>query len=564
MTMKNISAKSGLVNINEIGDLVVTLILNQNLDQITLWDVRKPYLYLVLATISPVINSLNQTHTYTTRIGFRVAEFKVEGFYLNGERFRFYGLNRHEIYPYVGFSMPPRVMRKDVDILKNEFHTNIVRCSVYPQSEAFLDACDELGLMVWQETPGWQYVGNTTFRDLVIQNVHDMIIRDRNHPSIIIWGVRINESPNEPDLYNITTELSHLLDGTRPASGSMTNTTRNDLKNWHEDVFAYDDYNTAPDGTVSISAPLPDLPYMISEMIGQWSYGVNKSGFGNSYRRDGDLQLQQLQAVFHAQGQSNAASYANMSGSISYCGFDYGSGFNSYQGVKYPGVADIFRIPKLGASFYQSQVDQANPVIIPNFYWDFGPASPDGPGDNAAIFSNCDQLKLYVGNNMVCSALPDKKNYDSFAYPPFFCNLVIHSQLFSLQLVPDLRIDGYIQNKLILTKNFSSDSTKDQFLFLADDIQLIGDGADSTRLVFRVVDFYGHPRAFAGGMVSFNLSGPATLIGANPFNLTETGGASAVWLKSAILPARQQGMVKVMAQHSLLGTKSLTVSVIGA
>lgn len=100
--------------------------------------------------------------------------------------------------------MPRRVLRKDAEILRNEFNCNAVRCSHYPQSEAFLDACDELGLLVWEEIPGWQYIGDASWQDLAVRDVSQMVQRDRNHPSVIIWGVRINESHNDPALYHRT------------------------------------------------------------------------------------------------------------------------------------------------------------------------------------------------------------------------------------------------------------------------------------------------------------------------------------------------------------------------
>ena len=90
--------------------------------------------------------------------------------------------------------MPARVQRKDADILRKNLHCNIVRTSHYPQSRHFLDRCDEIGLLVLEEIPGWQHIGDESWKQVAIDNVGRMIRRDWNHPSIILWGVRINES----------------------------------------------------------------------------------------------------------------------------------------------------------------------------------------------------------------------------------------------------------------------------------------------------------------------------------------------------------------------------------
>lgn len=197
-----------------------------------------------------------------TRIGFRVARFEVDGFFLNGRRLQLFGLNRHELYPYVGGAMPQRVLR-------HESNCNIMRCSHYPQSEAFLDAGDELGLMVWEEIPGWQYVGDAAWKELAIRDAGDMVRRDRNHLAIVIWGVRVNESQNDPALYARTKQVANSLDDSRPTSGSMTpSSTNNWQQEWHQDVFAFDDYHSAPDGSVGIRNPLPGVPYMLAEAVG--------------------------------------------------------------------------------------------------------------------------------------------------------------------------------------------------------------------------------------------------------------------------------------------------------
>ena len=116
--------------------------------------------------------------------------------------------------------MPRRVMRRDAEILKHELNCNMVRCSHYPQSSAFLDACDELGIMLWEEVAGWQFVGDKAWQDLAVRDVEDMVRRDRNHPAIVVWGVRINESANSPAFYSRTgKQAAKALDDSRPTSG---------------------------------------------------------------------------------------------------------------------------------------------------------------------------------------------------------------------------------------------------------------------------------------------------------------------------------------------------------
>jgi beta-galactosidase len=418
-----------------------------------------------------------------------------------------------------------------------------VRCSHYPQSPAFLDACDELGLMVWEETPGWGYIGDESWQDLVVDNVRDMVRRDRNRPSVVIWGVRVNESRNEQPLYQRTTALAKSLDGTRPTSGSMTN-FRNWQQEWHEDVFAMDDYHSASDGSVGILPPLPGVPYMLSETVGQYSYGA--SGFNNKYRRAGDLTLQTQQALFHAQAHDRAASFPQCAGAIAWCAFDYASLMNDYAGVKCPGIADIFRIPKLGASFYRSQVEpKKKPVIEPNFYWDFGPATPNGPGSHVSIFSNCDRLVLHIDGREHAVVHPDTRAFPHLKYPPFFADLELAGSS-----RPELRIDGYLEDQCVLSRSFSSDPFADRLSLKVDDAELVADGSDATRLSFQVTDKFGAARPLAQGEIHFHIQGPGAIVGDDTFPLKDSGGAGAVWIKGT---PGATGQIEIEATHRSLG-----------
>src|ERR1017187_8604344 len=214
----------------------------------------------------------------------------------------------------------------------------------------------------------------------------------------------------------------------------------------------------------------------------------------------------------------------------------------------------MFRIPKLGASFYQAQVDpEVRPVIRPNFYWDFGPQTPHGPGKNVAIFSNCDRLEIFIAGKKITTALPDQKNFPHLKHPPFFCDLELDGAGH-----PELRIDGYVGDRLALSRSFSSDPAQDQFLLAADDAELIGDGADASRLVFKVADKFGAERPFAGGEVAFQIAGPGVIVGDNPFQLADSGGVGAVWIKT---DPNSSGQIVVKAAHSFRGAKSVQINV---
>lgn len=529
---------------------VVNLTLTK-LGNISLWGPDNPKLYDVVVTLFVDGKPL---HDYRTRIGFRDASFEVNGFFLNGKKFVLFGLDRHELYPYMGFSAPDRVLRRDAEILRREFNCNCVRCSHYPQSEAFMDACDELGLMVWEEIPGWQYVGqDKSFQDLVLRDVGDMVRRDRNHPSVVIWGVRINESPNEPALYTRTRDIAKSLDDSRPTSGTMTPSSMKTWKTeWHQDVFAFDDYHSAPDGSVGIMPPLPGVPYLITEAVGQYNYGGK--GFNRKYRRAGDAAIQQQQAVLHAQAHSRAANYTRCAGLIAWCAFDYASLMNAFETVKCPGIADFFRIPKLGGSFYKAQVEAAvRPVIEPDFSWDFDAQTPNGPGAHAAIFSNCERLELFLDGKPHQTLHPDRAGYPNVISPPFFADLKMDGAN-----KPELRIDGYWRGAKVMSRLFFSNRAADYLWMKADDTELRADGSDATRLVFGAADKFGSLRTTGTGEVALTLKGPGIIVGDNPFSLVTSGGVGAVWIKT--LPGRT-GRITVEAHHPVLGRATATIFV---
>ena len=204
----------------------------------------------------------------TVRFGFRTVDFRADGLYLNGKKIKLRGLDRHQSWPYMGYAVPDRAQALDAEILKYELGCNAVRTSHYPQSHAFLDRCDELGLLVFTEIPGWQYIGDETWKDQAVENVKEMVLQYRNHPSIFLWGVRINESADDDAFYQRTNAMAHQLDPTRP-TGGVRNFPKSHLL---EDVYTYNDFvhNGTNRGCDPKRKVTPDTSkgYLVSEYNG--------------------------------------------------------------------------------------------------------------------------------------------------------------------------------------------------------------------------------------------------------------------------------------------------------
>jgi len=270
----------------------------EKLGPVMLWDLARPKLYSLhvrLLSGSRLVDEDSRT------IGFREARFTEHGFELNGKVVKLRGLDRHQTFPFVGQAMPGRVQRRDAQVLRNNFKCNIVRTSHYPQSRHFLDACDEIGLLVLEEIPGWQHIGDAAWKDISVDNVRRMIRRDWNHPSIILWGVRINESPDDHDFYTRTNALAHQLDPTRPTGGIRYIYESEFL----EDVFTMNDFDF----------PLrpPNHPlYLNTEFIG---HTFPTKTIDNTERLT-------EHTLRHARVHNQLASNPQYAGGIGWCAFD--------------------------------------------------------------------------------------------------------------------------------------------------------------------------------------------------------------------------------------------------
>ena len=367
-----------------------------------LWDLDNPYLYVLKTTIE----SSDGKDEYFIRFGFREVSFRKEGFFLNNKRIKIVGMNRHQGYPIVGYAMPESMQKEDADILK-ETGLNAVRTSHYPQSEHFLDRCDEIGLLVINEIPGWQFVSEKPeWRSNFMMFLEKMILTQRNHPSLIAHGVRVDESVDDHDLYSKANELAHKLDPYRQTLG-VRNFKNSELL---EDIYAYNDFICRG---MEIGLENPNhikhqgKPYMVTEYMGHM----------DPYKATTDLDRRIDVARRHMKVLDDNYKWNRSCGAFGWCFVDYHThiDFGSGDHICAHGIMDLYRNPKFSSYIYASQQEK-KPVleVLSNIK----------PGDVAeAIYgdiyvaTNCDYVALYKNDEFVTNFYPNKKEYKYVKHP---------------------------------------------------------------------------------------------------------------------------------------------------
>ena len=372
---------------------------------VKLWDIESPHLYNIKTQL--VIDD-EVVDEHEAAVGFRSSEFRKNGYYLNGRKVKLRGLNRHQSYPYVGYAMPESMQRLDAKILKDELALNAVRTSHYPQSQYFIDECDKLGLLVFTEIPGWQHIGGSQWQDIAVENTKEMVLQYRNHPSIILWGVRINESVDNDEFYKRTNEIAHKYDPTRPTGGVRAHAKSSLL----EDVYTYNDFVHSGDNKgcskKSDITSNEEKPYLVSEYNGHMF--PTKSYDPEEHRQE--------HAIRHANVLNAIAGETDIAGSFGWCMFDYNThkDFGSGDRICYHGVMDMFRNPKLAASVY-SAYSENDTVLDITTSFDIGehPACNRG---KSYIITNADSVKMYKNDVLVKEYFPKDSTFENMKHGP--------------------------------------------------------------------------------------------------------------------------------------------------
>ncbi|MCM5559896.1 glycoside hydrolase family 2 TIM barrel-domain containing protein [Pleomorphomonas sp. JP5] len=529
VTLKDAAGKSvGSADATYADDSVTLEI--KNLEGMALWDIDNPNLYV--AVVDLVHESGDDM--LSVNFGFRSVEFTTEGFRLNGKPLKLRGLNRHQAYPYVGYAMGRRAQELDAELLKNELKVNVVRTSHYPQSPWFLDACDRLGLLVFEEIPGWQHVGDEKWQALAIDNVRAMIERDWNHPSIIIWGVRINESQDFHDFYTATNKLAHELDPTRQTGGVRYITdsefledvyTMNDFIQGNEELPGVNRPRTALRSIGEITGLKKPVPYMVTEFNGHM-YPTKRYDQEQRQAEHVTRYLSILNAVYGD---------PNISGSTGWCMFDYNThkDFGSGDRICHHGVMDAWREPKFAAWAYTSQCDPDEEVVLkPVTYYARGERNIGGILP-LIVLTNCDEVELQYGPDIVKRVKPDRETYPHLPHAP----VVIDHRAFSPEELglwgmkwEEATVTGYVDGKPVKTVKFACDPVPTTLEVAPDWTELSAEPKDSVRVIVRALDQLGNLLPFLDEAIHIEVSGPAKLLG--PSEAVLKGGAIGFWLET--------------------------------
>lgn len=385
-----------------------------------LWSPGDPSLHTVRVIVRDTDGRLLDERE--ERIGIRRIAFSRQGgFQINGCRLRLRGTNRHQEFPRVGYAAPRAAQFRDARRIK-EAGFDYVRLSHYPQSPDFLDACDELGLVVTNCIPGWQFMGGERFRAACFDAARQLIRRDRNHPCVVLWELSLNETTMDDAFMSTLHSIGH-----DEYSGDQMFTA-----GW---LDRYDVYLRSRQHGMLHTWENGDKALVVAE-YGDWEFYAANKGFdqktgagllprwsnARKLRADGERGLRQQYENHMIALDDTLASPAALDGQWSM--FDYARGYDPVRAAC--GVMDVFRLPKFSYYFYRSQrspdaggVDWTGGAMV--FI-----ASHWTPQSDllVPVFSNCDEVELRLNGELVQRLKgPSNSTTPHLPYPPFVFKL---------------------------------------------------------------------------------------------------------------------------------------------
>ena len=465
-----------------------------------LWHPDHPYLY----KLEVLVNDDNEiTDNLKTDFGIRKFEITDERLFINDESFLLVGTNRHQEYPYIGNALSDNAQYRDAVKIK-EAGFNVVRLSHYPQSPAFMDACDELGILTIAAIPGWQFVGNEAFMERSYQDARDLIRRDRNHASIVFWELSLNESAMTDTYMEQMTKIA------REESPEVKLITCGWINRFYDVFIPARQHARSPDYWKNYTGKTP----LFTGEYGDWEYfaqdaGLNQAGYaglkGNErssrqLRGDGEKRL--LQQAFNFQEAHTDNLRKPHLGDANWLMFDHNRGYSP--DIESSGIMDIFRLPKFAYYYYKSLIpptksvstDVNAPFVKIASYW-----NDKTDIKNLRVYSNCEEVALYFNNKLI-----ERQKNVSFVF-----------KLTKFK-AGKLKAVGYIGNKAVKQDivNTAGKPSRLKLTYDKSGKSLKADGADVVFVYATVCDKKGNTISDSNAEVQFTLQGDARIIGQNP------------------------------------------------
>ncbi|HDS06480.1 MAG TPA: DUF4982 domain-containing protein [Bacteroides sp.] len=494
-----------------------------------LWSPASPYLYLLRTSVLEDGDTVDRVETLT---GIRHLEFRGRDFYLNGEKTVLRGVNRHQEYPFIGYALSDRAQYRDAYKIK-EAGFDFVRLSHYPHAPAFMDACDELGLLTLDAILGWQYYReDSAFKAHVMQTARDMIRRDRNHPSVLAWEVSLNESWMPGPFIDSLHRIAH---EEYPGDQCFS-------AGWQE--YGYDIYIQARQHRLQHYDPDLQKPYIVSE-YGDWEYyamnaGLNQDRWGDllpeerssrQLRGHGEKRL--LQQATNVQEAHNDNLGTHAFADAYWVMFDYNRGYAD--DLEASGIMSIFRLPKYSYWFFRSQraPDEpfGQPMVRLATRW-----QEDSPPE-IRVFSNCREVELLLnGRSLGRRTVRTDRISENLAYPPF------HFETGGFE-PGTLEARGYIDGDEVALHKVSTPGEPRSLELVADysGMPWAADGNDVIFIYARVLDDAGTVVPVNDLEVRFETGGNARLV--NPGPVVTIAGTGTALVRSG----KRAGTFRIVA-----------------
>lgn len=533
-----------------------------------LWTPAAPYLYKLKVLIHDADGRV--VDGYYRRVGIRSIEFKgKDGFWLNGKPYGkpLIGANRHQDYAVVGNAVANSIHWRDAKKLK-DLGLEVIRNAHCPQDPAFMDACDELGLFVIVNTPGWQFWNEAPiFAERVYSDIRQMVRRDRNHPCVWLWEPILNETWYPADFAGRAKEI---VEEEFPYGSSYSGCdTRARGAQYFPVQFNH---------PMEVSKRRPDITYFTRE----WGDNVDDWNSHNSpsrVARNWGEQPMLIQAAHYASPYYDYTCYDGLYkespwhvGGCLWHSFDHQRGY--HPDPFYGGLADVFRQPKY--AYYMFMAQRSPEAVHP--LADSGPMvyiahemTPFSSRD-VTVYSNCEEVRLTV--NKGGKVYTYRKDKDRVGMPsPIITFTDAFDFMEDKKLSGKKRTDevfllaeGLMDGKVVAAHKVCPARRPAQIRLRVDHegMKLRADGSDFVTVVAEVTDKNGNVKHLNNYFIQFSVEGEGRILGdtrilANPAPVK--WGAAPVLIQSTTVPGKIKIRARVLydgSQMPLSGELELT------